>query len=375
MEVAVLKNRNIFIVMIIVAIVLSGCNYKNDNLDIDSASNVDSERGITDIVEDSVKQYPELETTDFIVLNFNYGPILVSPYAEDDVIKAATHVICDTQIEAYCYGDYLFDKYDDDFSQCSFDDVYKLIQSRVKQARTRADLDNKRLLASLKNDPEVNISSSGEYYYILDLNNFEESATAIQASVDRQYDVYDEEMQMHWYNYFDFAGKEFIGGYRGPSYSIYLNEYSPENKIYEYYYLKVYHEFVDIYSDLYALLIYDYTSISEKMVEEKDIKKTLTCTSNLDSLTYTYRMMTDDFDLTEAVELAYEVYVNVNEANSEYNTYMIDGLYVCINNYIDYNKDYQNIYVFLPFEEDYSFEEFEKILNDNIEICRDAEPV
>ena len=61
---------------------------------------------------------------------------------------------------------------------------------------------------------------------------------------------------------------------------------------------------------------------------------------NCEAFQYTYKMATDDFDLSEATELAYDIYTNVDSANTEYNTNKICGINIDINNFIDCEKEY-----------------------------------
>ncbi|MDE6743044.1 MAG: hypothetical protein K2J95_04085, partial [Lachnospiraceae bacterium] len=82
-----------------------------------------------------------------------------------------------------------------------------------------------------------------------------------------------------------------------------------------------------------------------------------------------------EFKPDEAIELAYEVYTNVRNANEENNTYRIYGLNIDINNFTEYEKEYNSVRFLIPFDEEYSFEEFEKILLDNVETAIDSEPV
>ncbi len=399
-----MKMKKICIVLLLGTIVLTGCSHEDNKVIIDTNSDSNqngdtlSKQDVTDsqdengevyycdIVNDSVSKYPELNTTDVVIDEYGFGPMIVSPYANDDVIKAVTHVICDTNITTVCYGNYLFDEYHDDFSKYAFEEVYEIIQSRVNDARLQADLFNEKLVASIESDSEINISPDGEYYYILDMDNFEESANAIQDSVDRQSDIFGYEMQDHSGSYFTHEGRTFTGGYRGPTYAIYLDTYSPDNKIYEYYYWKAKNEWVDIYSDLYTSLIYDYTAINEKLNEQTDYRTSLTCSSGiyqnintgdtgLNSIDFTYRMGTEEFEPTEAIELAYEVYTNVCRANDENNTHKIYVMCLYITNFTEYEKEYNKVRVFIPFEEEYSFEEFEKIVMDNVVTAIDPEPV
>ena len=308
----------------------------------------------------------------------------VSPYASEDVVRALTHIIYDEKTSAYCFGNYVYDKYEDDFSNYDYEKAYEIIQSRMDEYRAQADLFIGQLKASIENDSEINISPDGEYYYLLDMNNFEESVDAIQASIDRQAELFDFDMTFYCEYYFTYEGRTVIGGYRGPTYSVYLDSFSPENKIYEYYYWNAKHEWGKIYTDLYNSQIYDYTKISEKLDVNSDYHKQLFCRSNyyqgrpdsgLFEIGFTYTMFTDDFDLSEATELAYEVYTNVRSANAEYNTNEIRGMYIDISNFTEYYKEYNQIFVYIPFDEDYTKEELKKILEDNIEKRIDSEPV
>ncbi|MDE6686966.1 MAG: hypothetical protein K2K17_06595, partial [Lachnospiraceae bacterium] len=75
------------------------------------------------------------------------------------------------------------------------------------------------------------------------------------------------------------------------------------------------------------------------------------------------------------IELAYEVYTSVRNANEEHNIYGIHGRSIDINNFTRYEKEYNTVRVLIPFDEEYSFEEFEKIILDNVEKAIDSEPV
>jgi len=149
-------------------------------------------------------------------------------------------------------------------------------------------------------------------------------------------------------------GRTFIGGCRGPTYAIYLDRYSEDSKIYEYCFWKAQNEWVDIYTDLYISLIYDYSKISEKLDAQSDYSKQLSCGSyfyqnkkatDLYEIDYKYRMFSDDFDLSEAIELAYEVYTNVCSANTRYNTNKVCSMYIDINNFIEYEKEFNRVQV------------------------------
>lgn len=399
-----MKMKKIGIVLILSVVAFCGCNHQNgaqiDNVNSGNYSSTDDylnkeSAGVNDNTGNSegdysgfalecVRKYPELNTKDIAIGTSQYDPIIVSPYASDDVVRALAHIIYDEKISSYCFGNYLYDKYDDDFSNYDYKKVYEIIQSRIEEDREQADLFIGQLKASIENDSEINISPDGEYYYLLDMNNFEESVDAIQASVDRQAELFDFDMTFNCEYYFSYDGRTFIGGYRGPMYSVYLDSFSPENKIYEYYYWKAKNEWVKIYTDLYISQIYDYTKISEKLDENSDYRKRFNCWSNyydsqpdigLYEIDFTYSMFTDDFDLSEAAELAYEVYTNVRGANAEYNTNEICGMRIDINNFTGYNKEYNRIFVFIPFDEEYTPEELKKILEDNIEKKFDGEPV
>ena len=407
-----MKMKKISIILAMCVVAFWGCNHQNE-LQIDDAnsgnysstddypstddySNKDtagnsentgnSAEKYSGFAKECVSKYPELITTDVAIGTSHYDPIIVSPYASEDVVRALAHIIYDEKISIYCFGNYVYDEYDDDFSNYDYEKVYEIIQSRIDEYRAQADLFMEQLKASIENDSEINISPDGEYYYLLDMNNFEESADAIQASVDRQAELFDFDMTFYCEYYFTYDDRtfNFIGGYRGPTYSIYLDNYSPENKIYEYYYWKAKHDWGRIYPDLYISKIYDYTKISEKLEVNSDYYKQLICGSNyyqsqtdsgLYEIDYTYRMSTDDFDLTEATELAYEVYTEVRSANAEYNTNEICCMRVDISNFTEYDKEYNRISVFIPFDKEYSPEELKKILEDNIEKEIDYEPV
>lgn len=402
-----MRFRRILIAFIMGCIVLTGCdkqnnddsqsditNQNNSANQINEISDQQDEPGeqkeagevyYSDLVNASVSKYPELNTTDIVIYNYGYGPMIVSPYASDDVIRAVTHVICETDIPVYCYGDYLYDDYHDDFTGYDFEKIYEIIQARVDEFRFQADEFDEQLTASLASDSTINISSDGEYYYILDMENFEESADAIQASLDRQSEVFTNDMRFDSEYYFGNEGRNFTGGYRGLTYSIYLDSYSPDNKIFEYYYWKSKNEWVDIYNDLYKLLIYDYTAVSEKVNNQTDSRSRLTCTAGMvyymnfetgfNCIDFTYRMWSEEFESDEAIELAYELYTDVRNANETYNTHKIYGIYIDIDNFTEYNKEYNKVNVFMPFEDNYSQEEFEKIILDNIETDMDDEPV
>lgn len=399
-----MKMKKIGIVFIVGIMAFCGCNHQNDSLIEDANSgnyssaddytneepggagdNIgDFERDYQGFALECVSKYPELDTKDIAIGTSHYDPIIISPYASEDVVRALTHIIYDEKTSAYCFGNYVYDKYEDDFSNYDYEKAYEIIQSRMDEYRAQADLFIGQLKASIENDSEINISPDGEYYYLLDMNNFEESVDAIQASIDRQAELFDFDMTFYCEYYFTYEGRTVIGGYRGPMYSVYLDSFSPENKIYEYYYWNAKHEWGKIYTDLYNSQIYDYTKISEKLDVNSDYHKQLFCRSNyyqgrpdsgLFEIGFTYTMFTDDFDLSEATELAYEVYTNVRSANAEYNTNEICGMYIDISNFTEYYKEYNQIFVYIPFDEDYTKEELKKILEDNIEKRIDSEPV
>lgn len=363
----------------------NGTDEKNEIDEPDETDRQDEDDDVyyCDIVNASVSKYPELNTTDIAIDEHGWGPMIVSPYASDDVVRAVTYVICETDIATYCYGNYLYDKYCDDFTGYDFEEVYEIIQSRVDESRRQADTFNQQLTTSLENDPEIEISASGEYYYIFDMANFDESAAAIEESVDRQLEIFSSDMRTYSEYYFLHEGRNFTGGYRGPSYAIYLDTYSPDNKIFEYYYWEAKNEWVDIYNDLYVSLIYDYTEINEKLSEQTDNRVRLNCSygivyqntgTELNCIRFEYRMWTEEFKPEEAIELAYEVYTNVRNANEEYNTDRIDGLYIEIDNFTVYEKEYNIVGVYMPFDEGYSLEEFKKIVMDNVVTACDSEP-
>lgn len=386
-----MRLKKVCIVLLLGTIVLTGCVQldiasKQDGIDEQDETDRQDENDhvyYCDIVNASVSKYPELNTTDIAIDNIGFGPMIVSPYASVDVVRAVTHVICDTDISTYCYGNRLYDDKYDDFTGYDFEEIYEIIQSRVDESRLQADTFNQQLIANLESDPEINISPSGEYYYILDMDNFDESAIAIKESVDRQSEIFDYDMRDKYSLYFIREGRDFIGGYRGLSYAIYLDTYSPDNKIYEYYYWKSKNEWVDIYTDLYVSLIYDYTKINEKLSEHTDYRPQLICssgsnqngTTDITFINFKYRMWTEEFKSDEAIELAYEVYTSVRNANEEHNIYGIHGLSIDINNFTRYEKEYNKVRVLIPFDEEYSLEEFKKIILDNVETAIDAEPV
>lgn len=388
-----MRLKKVCIVLLLGTIVLTGCDQrdivsKQDGIDEQDETDRQDENDevyYCDIVSASVSKYPELNTTDIAINNYGFGPMIVSPYASVDVVRAVTHVICDTDISTYCYGNRLYDDKYDDFTGYDFEEIYEIIQSRVDESRLQSDTFNQQLIANLESDPEINISPSGEYYYILDMENFDESAIAIKESVDRQSEIFDYDMRDKYNLYFIREGRDFTGGYRGLTYAIYLDTYSPDNKIYEYYYWKFKNEWVDIYTDLYVSLIYDYTKINEKLSEHTDYRPQLICssgsnhyqndTTDIYFINFKYRMWSEEFKPDEAIELAYEVYTNVRNANEEHNTYRIYGLSIDINNFTEYEKEYNTVNVFIPFDEEYSLEEFEKIILDNVETAIDSEPV
>lgn len=385
-----MRLKKICIVLLLGTIALTGCGqgdvvFKQDGTEEQDETDRQDENDevyYCDIVSASVSKYPELNTTDIAINNFGWGPMIVSPYASDDVIRAVTHVICDTDIPTYCYGNRLYDDRSDDFTGYDFEEIYDIIQFRVCESRFQADTFNQQLTASLESDPEIKISPTGEYYYILDMDNFEESAIAIRDSVDRQSEMFGYDMREYFDLYFCCEGRNFTGGYRGLSYAIYLDTYSPDNKIYEYYYFKYKNEWVDIYADLYIAAIYDYTKINEKLSEQTDNSIRLTCspgtyqnkTADINFIDFKYRMWTEEFEPDEAIELAYEVYTNVRNANEEHNTHRIYGISIDINNFTEYEKEYNTVNVLIPLDEEYSLEEFEKIILDNVVTDIDSEP-
>lgn len=376
-------------------IVLTGCGQGDTNSDYDQNENIVSQQDGTDrqdendevyycdIVNASVSKYPELNTTDIAINEHGWGPMIVSPYASDDVIRAVTHVICDTGVSTYCYGNCLYSDRNDDFTGYDFEAAYEIIQSRVYEARLQSDAFNQQLIASLENDPEIKISPSGEYYYILDMENFEKSAIAIKDSVDRQSEMFDFDMRDYYDLYFKTEGRNFIGGYRGISYAVYSDTYSPDNKIYEYYYWRRKNEWLDIYSELYRSAIYDYSKINEKLSEQSQSTTHLTCSCStyernstvIRNIEFQFRMWTGEFKPEEAIELAYEVYTNVRNGNEEYNTDKISGIQFEMDNFSRYEQEYNKVSILVPFDKEYSLEEFEKIIMDNIVIACDAPPV
>lgn len=375
-------------VLLLGIIVLTGCDQrdivsKQDGIDEQDETDRQDENDhvyYCDIVSASVSKYPELNTTDIAIDEHGHGPMIVSPYASVDVVRAVTHVICDTDISTYCYGNRLYNNKYDDFTGYDFEEIYEIIQSRVDESRLQSDTFNQQLIANLESDPEINISPSGEYYYILDMENFDESAIAIKESVDRQSEIFDYDMRDKYNLYFIREGRDFIGGYRGLSYTVYLDTYSPDNKIHEYYYWKPRNEWVNVYADLYISSIYDYTKISEKLSEHTDYNTQLICSSGYyqngtTDINFKYRMWTEEFKPDEAIELAYEVYTNVRNANKEHNIYGIHGLSIDINNFTRYEKEYNKVNVLIPFSKEYSLEEFKEIILDNVETAIDVEPV
>lgn len=372
-----MRLKKACIALLLGTIVLTGC-VQRDIASKQDGIDEQNEVYYCDIVSASVSKYPELNTTDIAIDNYGFGPMIVSPYASVDVVRAVTHVICDTDISTYCYGNRLYDDYDDDFTGYDFEEIYEIIQSRVDESRLQADTFNQQLIANLESDPEINISPSGEYYYILDMDNFDESAIAIKESVDRQSEIFEYDMREKYSLYFICEGRDFTGGYRGLSYAIYLDTYSPDNKIHEYYYWKARNEWVNVYTDLYESSIYDYTKISEKLSEHTDYNTQLICSSGSDqngtTIYFKYRMWTEEFEPDEAIELAYEVYTSVRNANEEHNIYRIYGINIDINNFTEYYKEYNTVNVFIPFDEEYSLEEFKKIILDNVVTDTDFEP-
>lgn len=342
-----------------------------------------SENTFLDTGNEILNTYPELNTTEVAFMNYGFGPIVVSPYINDDIIRALTHVICENDISVYCYHNYLYDEYSEDFSAYDFERAYDIIKARVETSKSQADAFNKQFCASLENDAEIHISPDGEYYYILDMGNFDESASAIKNSVDMHAEAFNYDMQFESEYYFENDGREFLGGYRGITYSIYLNSYSNENKIYEYYYWKSKNQWLDVYSDLYNILIYDFTVVEDDVNSQTGTRYQLSCflgtahntESGLYQVNYNYHMWEDEFDPESAIENAYEVYTNVRTANEEYNTHRIVELYIHIYNFTSYNEEYQELYVCVPIEEEYSFDEFEKLLMDQVEIVIEDEPV
>lgn len=376
-----MRLKKACIALLLGTIVLTGCVQRDIASKQDGIDEQDENDHVyyCDIVSASVSKYPELNTTDIAIDNYGFGPMIVSPYASVDVVRAVTHVICDTDISTYCYGNRLYDDYDDDFTGYDFEEIYEIIQSRVDESRLQADTFNQQLIATLESDPEINISPSGEYYYILDMDNFDESAIAIKESVDRQSEIFDYDMRDKYSLYFICEGRDLTGGYRGLSYAVYLDTYSPDNKIHEYYYWKARNEWVNVYTDLYESSIYDYTKISEKLSEHTDYNTQLICSSGSDqngtTINFKYRMWTEEFEPDEAIELAYEVYTSVRNANEEHNIYRIYGINIDINNFTRYEKEYNKVNVFISFHEEYSLEEFKKIILDNVETAIDSEPV
>lgn len=376
-----MRLKKVCIALLLGTIVLTGCDQRDI---VSKQDGIDEQDEVyyCDIVSASVSKYPELNTTDIAIDNFGFGPMIVSPYASVDVVRAVTHVICDTDIPTYCYGNCLYDDNSDDFTGYDFEEIYEIIQSRVDESRLQADTFNQQLIESLESDPEIRISPSGEYYYILDMEKFEESAIAIKDSVDRQFEIFDYDMRDKNSLYFINEGRNFIGGYRGISYAIYLDTYSPDNKIYEYYYWKSRNEWVDIYAELYISAIYDFTKINEKLSEQLESTTQLTCScgayqrnsTEIRNIEFKCRMWTEEFKPEEVIELAYEVYINVRNANEEYNTDRIYGINVDINNFTGYYKEYNTVRVLILFDKEYSLEEFEKIILDNVETAIDAEP-
>ena len=118
---------------------------------------------------------------------------------------------------------------------------------------------------------------------------------------------------------------------------LYMIQTWRHTQIYEYYYWRAKNEWGDIYTDLYISQIYDYSKISEKLDEQSENGKQLSGSSGyikikqiqVYEIRYTYRMFTDDIDLSEATALAYEVYMNVRSANARYKTNRI-SVYVLI---------------------------------------------
>lgn len=351
--------------------------------DVDEDDVVNGEVYFSHKVNACISQYPELDTTDIVVKSGGWGPMLVSPYADEDVVKAVTHVICDTGIATYCYGDYLYDSYYDNFTNSNYEEAYEAVQARVDNARRKAIVVDNRLASSIERDSAINCSDDGEYYYIMSLENFEESVDAIQKSLDKQAGNFSDEMQFDCMYYFDGSGNEFAGGYRSYPYSIYLDSYEPENKVYEGYFWRSKHQWVNIYSDMYTLLIYDYTAINEESLNTNTDLGQLICYSSfydstdsgLRSVHFEYRMWSEEFEPDEAIALAYEVYTNIHNANIENNTYMIHALYIRMDNFTEYNKDYNSSDIMIFINEEYTFEEFELLIRDNIETRWDDEPV
>lgn len=382
-----MRLKKVCIVLLLGTIVLTGCDQrdiasKQDGIDEQDETDRQDENDevyYCDIVSASVSKYPELNTTDIAIDHHGFGPMIVSPYASVDVVRAVTHVIRDTDISTYCYGNRLYDDKYDDFTGYDFEEIYEIIQSRVDESRLQSDTFNQQLIANLESDTEINISPSGEYYYILEMENFDESAMAIKESVDRQSEIFDYDMREKYSLYFICEGRDFTGGYRGLSYAIYLDTYSPDNKIHEYYYWMPRNEWVNVYVDLYISSIYDYTKISEKLSEHTDYRPQLICSSgsnqDMNFIRFKYRMWSEEFEPDEAIQLAYEVYTNVRNANEEHNTYRIYGLDIDINNFTEYYKEYNKVRVLIPFDEEYSLEEFKKIILDNVETAIDSEPV
>jgi len=386
-----MRNKFVLLLCFLGCLAFGGCSYGSkegvqpivEESVTDEGSHVINEQYYSEKVVKLIKKYPELNTKEVAFVGHSYGYIVVSPYADTDVVKAVTHLIQDEGYPAYCYHDYLYDEYSDNFKRFNFDALYEIIQGRVDQAREKAEKFDEKFQAELEKDSELHISPEGEYYYLLDMDNFEASADIISSSVKRHEDAFDDyEMQFQSEYYFINEKREFIGGYRGVTYSIYLDSYAEENKVYQYYFWKSKNQWIDIYSDLYQLLIYDPKTIEDQVNPKQNNLKPLSCCitnrGNTEggkrSVDYFYQLFEEEFKPEEAIATAYKVYKEVIEANDKFNTHKVDSMDIAISNFLSYGKEYKKIELLVSLEKNYSEEEFKQLLLAAVRTEIESEP-
>lgn len=368
-------------IVVIIGFIYCRINDKNTNTEESVKSENQKTYSYTEELEVYFEKYPELITLEVAFPQDRWSRMVVSPYISDEVVRSVAHVIYETKMSAYCYGICLYDEDKDEIDNIEFETFYKCVQERVDEARNQADSFNELFSAELEKDKLVHISEDGEYYYIIDMSNYEESAIAIADSIEKQYDYFPYKMKAYYDFYFSYEWLEqqYLGGYRGYTYSIYKDEFIPDNKVYENFYWMAKNQYVDVNNELNRVLVFDYQIIVNEFKERMERNHQIECYSFSNSneegiVALNYRMCEEEFNPDQAIELAYELYYNIKKTNEEFNTHFIKGLSVRINNFMFYDEYYNKIEVFISVDDDYTKEQFKEYLINKTETDWESEP-
>ena len=293
----------------------------------------------------------------------------------DEIVFAHKQKVTDltyNKIRINCYGDsYQIDMTKKMDKKQLSNDLLEMV-TRQREYMERDFETFHKQLSRLKN---LYLSDSGEYYFLISKEHFYEDCKTMKESLDtiKKYNPLETDpirSYAHPYLVYSEDGNEYKG-FTGDSYSIYFDEYLPENKISERLFLNGHMAI----SDIFRACVFDYDQVDHTQIDGN-------CSNTLwfektEFVLYTqWYEYQPSFDLEMLSDYTYTLYESIKqnkdfpEAVSHMRMEISGRSYSGV-----YNVECDHIDTHIDLKEDYTKEEWKEMIESLVDTYIEDEPV